>query len=592
MDDSNKSGAVGKTAENAASTALTSSTGIPKPLSDMLVKKGLERSKKKLKLAAIGCLFPLVFVIVAGISVVGTKFSSIEGYYGSGGSSSGKYGTKITDDWAAYKVAEQERQTFYKKLSELVSDYKIKGRTIDETLILSIMFYESPANINANYSCIEQSIEDEEGNVVDTDCNNDSGSAVNANKLYKEAKNLAKKMASTSEEEFKQWLYDDYVEDMLKDQGVKIPSSGEEKEKLFNKTIDEIYSLRDMYVDFTFDKQSTVSECGAYEEVKLCDTGNSHKDIAYAEQNWAKGTGQYEIWNRELGSSSKGIVEGKNSYGELKSDEQGFYYIESGGTKYYCNAMASYYTVKIGDKFRITLENGSTFHIIIADQKANIHTIKGNNDESPNCISSSGSMLEFYMKRSLAQNLIGTGGINRDFGDGRNFQGAVTKVEKLIGENSCGGIIGLPNFSKIFAWLPPHNAYPIGQCTWFVAGRLYELYGTDYNFNFSGSSGNGKNWVSSLTSRYPDKFKFSATPIPGAIFSASAVISGNYVQSEWGHVGIVVSYDGKNITVQEGNLNGSTDSFEVGITDWWEHTYSIESFNQIYNNPTYAAPVN
>lgn len=50
---------------------------------------------------------------------------------------------------------------------------------------------------------------------------------------------------------------------------------------------------------------------------------------------------------------------------------------------------------------------------------------------------------------------------------------------------------------------------------------------------------------------HPDKFKISSTPAVGAIFSC---IGRN-------HVGIVIGWDATNITIQEGNLDGKTNSF-------------------------------
>ena len=45
---------------------------------------------------------------------------------------------------------------------------------------------------------------------------------------------------------------------------------------------------------------------------------------------------------------------------------------------YYLVAMGTYYSDNIGDKFRITLENGNTFDVMIGDVKADIHTEKNN----------------------------------------------------------------------------------------------------------------------------------------------------------------------------------------------------------------------
>lgn len=175
--------------------------------------------------------------------------------------------------------------------------------------------------------------------------------------------------------------------------------------------------------------------CGEYQEVKACDIGNSTKDIAWANQRWNKTSNQYKIFNCKSGgcSATTSPKEGMTEYGELKKDELGFYYIEDAGIRYYCNALASYYTSTIGDKFRITTDEGNVFHIIIADQKADQHTHAGNNDSSPNCLSGSGGMLEFYVDHF---SFVG-GTMNQNFDDEHPFKGAVTKVEKIVSGDAC-----------------------------------------------------------------------------------------------------------------------------------------------------------
>lgn len=145
-----------------------------------------------------------------------------------------------------------------------------------------------------------------------------------------------------------------------------------------------------------------------------------------------------------------------------------------------------------------------------------------------------------------------------------------------------------PNFDNVEAWKHPYNGYQYGQCTWFAAGRVYEIYGIDPN-----GMGNGDQWVNNITAKYPDVFERSDTPKPGAVFSAVGAI----------HVGIVVDVQGDQITVQEGNLNGATDSWEWAITectngqfgaaangDWVERTLSLDSLKGLYGGVIFANP--
>lgn len=81
-----------------------------------------------------------------------------------------------------------------------------------------------------------------------------------------------------------------------------------------------------------------------------------------------------------------------------------------------------------------------------------------------------------------------------------------------------------------------------------------------------------------LVTQNSDQFRLSATPDVGAIFSG---IGKN-------HVGIVIAYDGINITVQEGNLDGRTNTFEEAKTDWHTKVYTLESLSSTYKGVVFA----
>lgn len=71
-------------------------------------------------------------------------------------------------------------------------------------------------------------------------------------------------------------------------------------------------------------------------------------------------------------------------------DDMGHYRYNENGIDYYSVAIGQYYGF-VGDKFKVTLSNGSIFHIIIGDSK-------GTNDTINNCYQSQdGSIIEFIV---------------------------------------------------------------------------------------------------------------------------------------------------------------------------------------------------
>lgn len=129
-----------------------------------------------------------------------------------------------------------------------------------------------------------------------------------------------------------------------------------------------------------------------------------------------------------------------------------------------------------------------------------------------------------------------------------------------------------PNFDKTDAWVEK-NPYAMsgytGQCTWFAWGRFYEIYGYDPGFR-----GDGYQCVGQLLAAHPDKFYKSDKPVPGAVFSTNGVTRN--------HVGMIIAVDGDTITVQDGNYNGSSDSFAVAKNDWGTWTTTLSEFQARY----------
>lgn len=152
----------------------------------------------------------------------------------------------------------------------------------------------------------------------------------------------------------------------------------------------------------------------------------------------------------------------------------------------------------------------------------------------------------------------------------------VDHVMRYVGITFRGGTN--PNFNNLEAWVtknPYAQAGLYGQCTWFAWGRFYELYGYDPGF-----TGDGSSCVKELVATHPDKFERSSSPKVGAVFSA---IGHN-------HVGIVVAVKDNTITVQEGNLDGVTNTFQDAKKDWQTKSYTLDQLRSIYGGVVFANP--
>ena len=152
----------------------------------------------------------------------------------------------------------------------------------------------------------------------------------------------------------------------------------------------------------------------------------------------------------------------------------------------------------------------------------------------------------------------------------------VDHVMQYVPVTFRGGIN--PNFNNTEAWItknPYARAGLYGQCTWFAWGRFYELYGYDPGF-----TGNGWNCVNQLIAAHPDLFEKSLSPKPGSVFSGIGV----------NHVGIVIAVDGDYVTIQEGNLDGKTNTFQDAKTDWHTVTYTLNQLRSYYRGVVFANP--
>lgn len=152
----------------------------------------------------------------------------------------------------------------------------------------------------------------------------------------------------------------------------------------------------------------------------------------------------------------------------------------------------------------------------------------------------------------------------------------VSHVMRYVSFTFRGGT--KPNFDNYDAWVkknPYAQAKLYGQCTWFAWGRFYELYGYSPGF-----IGDGRKCVDQLLSVHGDKFERSTIPKAGAVFSS---IGRN-------HVGIVIDVKGDVLIIQEGNLDGNTNTFKEAQKDWHTKEYTLTQLKNTLKGVIFANP--
>lgn len=152
----------------------------------------------------------------------------------------------------------------------------------------------------------------------------------------------------------------------------------------------------------------------------------------------------------------------------------------------------------------------------------------------------------------------------------------VSHVMRYVSFSFRGGT--KPNFDNYDAWVnknPYAQAKLYGQCTWFAWGRFYELYGYSPGF-----IGDGWKCVDQLLKTHGDKFERSTTPKAGAVFSG---IGRN-------HVGIVIDVKGDVLIIQEGNLDGKTNTFKDARKDWHTKEYTLSQLRVAMRGVIFANP--
>ena len=597
--------------------------------------KGLFKNKFLVPIVAgVGGFFVIIIaaacLIVAPIAAVDTAINGIKDALDEAGEASGDFFESLGNFFTTGYWGSDE-DVFYKVVGEKYEEYKDKNIDIDLPLVLSAVFIGNDAMVATEGDCTIQEPEEsddedsEETPNITYECE-DGDTEQKYSDLRKEADKLMKGMvdgdAVKSEEEYREWLYDNFIEDKLKDIGVKIPKDEDEKEKLFNDLIDQIYFNRDMYL-------------AALDDFQVADSGAG---VCSFDLNLS--TGAHTVSNvkvRLLGCTASGGSSGPLEDEELVDLEKyvlGVTYTENGGApdeaiKMQAIAARSFVLARTfggevtkEDGYSIINIRNCTWDQAYCDPDEGCWS-DGLGGEYGNTIHTGYDQSKYWSKaplpeddriRSLVAETTGQVIVDEDgnvivagymapeqniwnnmANQGKSVADMVKKTYSdavEITSNCTGGgdgtLTGNPDFSNDKAWKSPSNAYAptyYGQCTWFAWGRFYEIYGYDPGFNSqcgNGGCGNGYQCVDGVIKTHPDKFEKSRTPKVGAVGSS------DYAHN---HVFIVTGVDGDQITIQEGNLDGKTNpNYNVAIKDWQTVTRSMSELRARYGDVTFANP--
>ncbi|MBS7021182.1 MAG: SpoIID/LytB domain-containing protein [Firmicutes bacterium] len=208
--------------------------------------------------AAAGLFIPfLIFMIImipvividAGMNALESMANGVSGFFERLGN------TLVTGYWGT------NEEVFYDVIQGRYESFEKKGVIIDVPLVLSATFINQNMNIGGNCK-LDESAEnekkEEKENTEEKDTKPDSGfSCANSEdeesykKLRKDAVKLMDGMVEDgklkSEEDYKKWLRENYIEEKLESVDMNIPNAPAAKERFYMQMIDYIYANRDLY---------------------------------------------------------------------------------------------------------------------------------------------------------------------------------------------------------------------------------------------------------------------------------------------------------------------------------------------------------
>ena len=278
--------------------------------------------------AGTGCLIQacmLIIIILLVIIALCTPLMAIDGIISSVEETAEDIGDAVSEttekfvNFITLHGWNTNEESFHNELKDEYEKYKEDGIIIDTRLIMSIVFYDIGVDENEDYSCDLPEDADPDSDEYQ-ECisgENDYDYAQLRSEVHQLVDGMIEDGQLKSEDDFKQWLKDNFIEDKLKSLDYNIPTDETAKEKLFDEFITTVYEKK-----------------GLYEELIGETTNNNQCITTTSPDEDSKQKVRLTNYSSTAGESpgATGSIKSYMKKGQIYLNDKGFY-MWKGGTK-------------------------------------------------------------------------------------------------------------------------------------------------------------------------------------------------------------------------------------------------------------------
>ena len=301
--------------------------------------------------AGTGCLIQacmLIIIILLVIIALCTPLMAIDGIISSVEETAEDIGDAVSEtaekfvNFITLHGWNTNEESFHNELKDEYEKYKEDGIIIDTRLIMSIVFYDTGVDENEDYSCDlpEDADLDSDEYQECVSGENDYDYAQLRSEVHQLVDGMIEDGQLKSEDDFKQWLKDNFIEDKLESLDYNIPTDETAKEKLFDGFITTVYEKK-----------------GLYEELIGETTNNNQCITTTSPDEDSKQKVRLTNYSSTAGESpgATGSIKSYMKKGQIYLNDKGFY-MWKGGTK--------------GKNGSVYGEEGQDYLIVAASTKA------------------------------------------------------------------------------------------------------------------------------------------------------------------------------------------------------------------------------